>query len=539
MILPKFIQTDFVRPLMSGAVWLNSPVFRTCRTPRGQSSDPLIHVNHFMLPPLSAPRARLSIALAPAAFSWLVGALLAIVALVPRGSAAEELLIGNVPGEQDAASLSINSAGGYAVFEDNRFGVGNDGRGISAVALDGDFRATGDVFRVNQLSLGKHERPQIVALGDGRYLVLWEVRQGAKAGVYGRVLGSDGQFASKDTLLNIPSNKAAVKQTVKWAAHYRGKWKTRTLKFKDIIANTREQAGAVSAVSLPGGGALVAYQAIRRTETNSFTLVEQTYVSRGRFLTNSVLRPTKVTEDWMMDVFMQRIDANGAAVGDEILVNQYANYNQRTPAVAVLENGNVVVIWVCEFPASSDWRANFRVDLMARIFTPSGEPVGDEFVLSQGDTIAQANPAVVRNGSGFLAAWSQQGGAVSSGWDVYARSFGSDGTASGAAFRVNSYTTGDQFAPRIASSGDRQLVIWTSAGQDGSREGVYGRQLSSGAFDGDEFRVNDQTVSRQFHPAVGSAAGRGVVIWSSFVGSSGLDLFTRNVSLGAQPGATP
>lgn len=455
--------------------------------------------------------------------------------LVPCANAAEELLLGNVAGEQDQPAVTFSGSGGYVVFEDNRFGVGNDGRGISAIALDANFQATGDLLRVNQLSLGRHERPQVVSLGEGNTLFLWEVRQGAKAGVYGRVLGADGRFTSKDLLLNVPTSKASIKQTAKLAAHYRGKWKTRTHKFKNVIQNTREQAGLVSAAPLPGGGAVLVYQSIRRTETNSYALVEQTYLSRGRFLTNSVMRPTRTTEDWMMDVFMQRVDANGDIVGEEILVNQYANFNQRTPAVAVLENGNIVVVWVCEFPASSDWRANFRVDLMARIFTPAGEPVGDEFVLSAGNSIAQANPAVARNGAGFLVAWSEQSGAVSAGWDVFARSFGADGTASGAAFRVNEFTTGDQFAPRIASSGGWQLLVWTSTGQDGSGDGVFGRKLDSGAIDGDEFRINDQKISRQFHPAVAAdGAGRSVVIWSGFAGRTGFDLFFKTLAFESQ-----
>ena len=511
-----------------------SLVCETNGTPRGQSRDPLLHVIQLMLPPLSALSTRLSCALAPAAFSWIVASFLGATAFVPSAGAADELLLGNVTGEQDFPSVLVMETGGYVVFEDNRVGSGKDGRGMSAVLLDSSWRAAGESFRVNQVSLGKHERPQIVALGGGKALALWEVRQGAKAGMYGRVLGTNGASAAGDLLLNVPTTKATIKQTVKWAAHYRGKWKTRTHKFKDIISNTREQAGAVAAASLPDGGAVLVYQAIRRSETNSWTLVDETYVSRGKFLTNAVLRPTKATEDWMFDIFMQRLDANGAKVGAEILVNQYANYNQRTPAVAVLENGNLAVVWVCEYPASSDWRANFRVDLMGRIFNPQGEPVGDEFSVAASDSVAQANPVVIGAvGGGFTVLWSQQEGAVSRNWDVYGRVFGLDGSAAGSAFRVNSHTTGDQFAPRAASQGGRQLVVWTSVGQDGSREGVYGRFLENGVIDGEEFRINDTTASRQFHPSLApDGAGRALVVWAGFSGATGFDLFRRIMPLG-------
>ncbi|MBK8001640.1 MAG: hypothetical protein IPK15_23790 [Verrucomicrobia bacterium] len=501
----------------------------------GQSGNPLLHVKHLMLPPLSTLRAQSFCAPALAKYCWLLAAFLGTSFGALSSASAEELLLGNLPGEQDFPAVLLHDTGGVVAFEDNRIGTGKDGRGISAVLLGQNLEAQGQPFRVNQLSLGKHEKPQVVKLGSGKTLISWEVRAGAKAGIYTRLLETNGQVGAAETLFSTPTSKKTIKQTAKWAAHYRGKWKTRTHKFKDLIANTREQVGAVSVASLPDGGAVFVYQAMRRCETNSWTLVDQTYLSRGKFLTNAVLRPTKVTEDWMFDVFMQRVNANGAKVGPEVLVNQYANFNQRTPAVAVLENGNVVVVWVCEFPATSDWRANFRVDLMARIFTPDGGPVGDEFVLSASDVIAQANPSLVRSGGGFLAAWSQQVGTATSGWDVYARSFGADGTASGAAFRVNAFTSGDQFAPRIASWGERQLVVWTSAGQDGSGDGIYARKLASGAFDGGEFGINEQTISRQYHPAVvADGAGRSMVLWSGFSGRTGFDLFSKILILGSQ-----
>jgi hypothetical protein len=47
------------------------------------------------------------------------------------------------------------------------------------------------------------------------------------------------------------------------------------------------------------------------------------------------------------------------------------------------------------------------------------------------------------------------------------------------------------------------LVVWTSLGQDGSREGVYGQFVhSDGSLVGGEFRVNTTTIGQQMQPAV-------------------------------------
>ena len=486
-----------------------------------------------MLPPLSTLRAQVFCAPPSATCRWILAAFLGLNAITTAVATAEEAVIGNLPGEQDFPSISIGASGGYLAFEDNRTGSGRDGRGISAVALNLELQAHGEPFRVNQLSLGKNEKPQVLTLGNGNTLFAWEVRQGPKAGIYTRVLGANGLFSSTEALLNTVTSKQTIKQTAKWAAHYQGKWKTRTHKFKDIITNTREQAGAVSMAVLPDGGAVLVYHAVRRCETNSWYLKDVVYISRGIFRTNAVLTPIRMTGDWMHDVFMQRLDAAGKKVGDEILLNQYAHFNQRTPSVAVLDNGNLLVVWVSESPSSSDWRKNFRVDLIGREFDAKGQPVADEFPVAAADDLIQANPVVSPDiGGGFTVFWSQQEGTSTRGWDVYARSFGSDTSASGAAFRVNDYTTGDQFAPKVASSGGRQLVVWTSVGQDGSREGVYGRVLQSGALAGDEFRVNVTTASRQFHPAVATdGQGRAMTAWAGFVATTGFDLFVHHTAL--------
>jgi hypothetical protein len=115
-------------------------------------------------------------------------------------------------------------------------------------------------------------------------------------------------------------------------------------------------------------------------------------------------------------------------------------------------------------------------------------------------------------------------------WDIFARSFGADGLPLNARQRLNEYTFGDQIAPKIASLGSDYLVVWTSVGQDASREEIYGRFLSfAGSPVGNEMRVNTTTVSQQMHPAVASdGTSRFLVVWTSFIGGkTSFDLFAQ------------
>jgi hypothetical protein len=111
--------------------------------------------------------------------------------------------------------------------------------------------------------------------------------------------------------------------------------------------------------------------------------------------------------------------------------------------------------------------------------------------------------------------------------------------------RVNSHLYGDQYAPRISSIGLDYLITWTSLGQDGSREGVYGQTVhEDGSLTGGEFPVNTTTFGQQMQPVVTSdGAEQFLVIWTSFTfGPKSFDLFAQryiNVSAILQAMSAP
>src|SRR4051812_12622813 len=69
-------------------------------------------------------------------------------------------------------------------------------------------------------------------------------------------------------------------------------------------------------------------------------------------------------------------------------------------------------------------------------------------------------------------------------------------------FRVNSYTTGDQYVQRVAVESDGDfLVTWTSAGMDGSLSAAVGQRFdASGTRRGAEFLLNAYTTGYQGFP---------------------------------------
>lgn len=441
---------------------------------------------------------------------------------------------GAAPGDQLRPVVSIGDAGGLMVWEDNRIDGANgaNGTGIAAVPLNPALSPAVGILRVNLAVAGSQEKPSVARLADGRYLVAWETRLGGQAGVFARILGSDGSLNSPEVKITPSTTVDNLKTTVIWPGIFRNKHASRKFKFREKITHVREHAGGASVAALPGGGAAIAYHGVRRINTNTWTLSRRTSWNGWKSKTNDLLMPILFVGDSMQEVFLQILDSTGQLVGTEIRVNEYTPFNQRTPSAAVLGNGNIVVAWVCEHPRSTVTHDNFAVRILARIFTPSGEPVSGEFAVSVDASVANANPWIAPNADGgFSVLWSQRDPANETQWDVYSRRFDAGGTASGEALLVNQHVIGDQFAPRVANVGPVQLAVWTSMVQDGSREGVYGRTLLNGVPSGAEFKVNTTTASRQISPAVaGDAQGRLVVVWSSYVGTTSFDLFAQQYS---------
>ena len=90
--------------------------------------------------------------------------------------------------------------------------------------------------------------------------------------------------------------------------------------------------------------------------------------------------------------------------------------------------------------------------------------------------------------------------------------------------------------------GTDYLISWTSMGQDGSREGVYGRYLRGhGALLGEEFRINNTTISQQIHPAVASdGVAQFLAVWTSFSGgTSSFDIHAQRYANADAPLSAP
>jgi hypothetical protein len=231
-------------------------------------------------------------------------------------------------------------------------------------------------------------------------------------------------------------------------------------------------------------------------------------------------------------VFAQRFSAVGLPQGSEFQVNSYTTNAQRAPAVASDANGNFVVVW------SSGIQDGSAYGVFGQRFNAAGLPQGSEFQVNSYTTSWQGGPAVASDANGnFVVVW-QSYGQDGSAFGVFGQRFNAAGLPQGSEFQVNSYTTSTQLDASVASAANGNfVVVWTSAGQDGSY-GVFGQRFHAlGAPQGSEFQVNSYTTNAQRTPAVASDAnGNFVVVWASrYQDGSGDGVFGQRFNAAGLP----
>ncbi|MGZ8919581.1 MAG: hypothetical protein ACXW3L_01225, partial [Limisphaerales bacterium] len=410
-------------------------------------------------------------------------------------SGIEYPIIQSLPRDQVLPHLSLGPDGGFIVAQDPT--VDGNGLGIRARRIFADLSAYRVTFPVNSITSGDEQNARVAVLPGGGAAFAWQGSTAQGHRIYVRFLGGDNTFLAPE----VPASETMV-----------------------------GHQSNVSIAVLKDGSVVLVWGEENRDGS-------------------------------MQGIFGQRFSAAGQRVGATFQVNTVTHLNQRTPVIAALANGGFVVAWVSD---EFRQRGSQFIDIAARIFAATGAPIGNDFALNSTADIC-ANPALVATASGFRAAWSSRFVAVPSfvqtssndvtivngvpitnqvnvvtqttesspySWDVSTRLFDAQGIASAPEIVVNATRKGDQYSPRLLHYRNRDLVLWTSYGQDGSDEGIYGRVVLGTTFEGSEFLVNTYTSFKQIYPTVAALNDTVVVAWSSYRGAApGFDIMAQQYNM--------
>ncbi|MDZ4779144.1 MAG: PKD domain-containing protein, partial [Planctomycetia bacterium] len=446
-------------------------------------------------------------------------------------------------GQQIRATVAMDAAGNFVVTWYNQLLGDSAGaivpREIYARRFAANGSPLGDEFRVNTTTGSDQRFPSIAMDQDGDFAIAWSSfgQDGSDWGVYLQSFDATGARIGAEQLVNTT--------TANWQVY-------------PVVAMDDDGDFVVAWSSLTQDGDGYGIYAQRYTQPQGFShpqvtgvypLADDHAVAEGERLVQqsailivpfSTSMRTGTGGDSVTNKSNWRLSRNGVDVSAQIssVTFEFDSSDNRYEAFIVLAAPLAEGNYELRAEPSIHSAAGFALDgnfngvggdafeRSFRVALPIA--AGNEFrvnTFATGDQFfAPSAPGAVGADAfgNFVVVWNSAG-QDGSAQGIYGQRFDAAGVPLGNEFRVNTFTSGDQRLPTVAVSPSGNFVVsWTSALQDGSGEGVYAqRYAADGAPNGSEFRVNTTTQNSQTRSSVSmDDSGNFVVAWES-IGQDG------------------
>ena len=201
--------------------------------------------------------------------------------------------------------------------------------------------------------------------------------------------------------------------------------------------------------------------------------------SSGRFVVVWEDGRGQGNSDW--NIFCQRFNSQGQRLGSNIQVTTDDSI-QWTPRVSCGLNGAFVVTW--------DDNRNGNWDVYAQRYDAGGSALGQNFKVNDdnGSTDQLSSGVSVNKYGEFMVVWTDGRGGN---YDVYARRYDANGIASGPSFRLNDVSAGAQTDPGIGARPDGGYWVAWSDARSGDADVYCQRLARDGSKVKANFRIND------------------------------------------------
>jgi hypothetical protein len=365
-----------------------------------------------------------------------------------------------VAGAQSAAKTAVNAAGQSVVVWHSQCQDGS-GLGLYAQRYDGTGNSASPEFRVNTVTAGDQYDMSVAMAPDGSFVVAWCGNgPGDSAGVFARRFDSNGN----------PRD----------ASEFR------------VNENSTGSQGDPSVGIDAEGNFVVAWQSLDGDGTGWNVYAQKFRTNAARWGLETRVNTTAVGHQlqaqaamdesgnyvvaWLnlpatgepKDVYARLFASNTAARGPEFRVSPKAGVetvDNQYPSLSMASDGRFVVVWNT---LGNGWEA------MAQRYDAAGNPLGQPFYVADGPGDQYVPTSSMNSTGAFAVTWQDnRGGNL----DVYARQYGADGQALGAAFPVNVTTAGTQAYPSPALDGAGRLVVVWSGNGPGDADGVFARRF--------------------------------------------------------------
>ncbi|MCA8995628.1 MAG: VCBS repeat-containing protein [Planctomycetaceae bacterium] len=357
-----------------------------------------------------------------------------------------------VPRDQVSPNVAMATTGEFVVAWtlEGQAGSGSD---INAQRFDAAGMPAGGEFRVNVTTLQGQVNPAVGIDDDGDFMISWQSSHQDEFswGIFGRAYASAGDPLTSEFQVNTFA----------------------------------EQPQTLPATSVnTSGEAVTVWLGLDATHTPA--------VHAQRY------QLPNMSQDF-------------AAVGGEVVLNQYSALEEAWAAAAVDANRNFVVVWQSYGDDGSG------LGIRGRRLDANGDPLGPAFDVNTFIDGNQSNPDVASDAAGnFVVVW-ESADQDSSGHGIYAQRFDSTGAKAGPEFQVTTVTAGDQSDPTVAMNPDDGSFVVAWEGPDADLTGIYAQRFdANGNPVGGEFAVNNFTDTEQVSPAASmNENGQFAITWVS------------------------
>jgi hypothetical protein len=340
-------------------------------------------------------------------------------------------------GDQVNPTVAMDQLGNYVIAWES-YGQDGSGWGVYARRYTAWGGAQGPEFLVNTTTAGNQNAPSVAEDNAGNFTVVWASDQGGSGtDIYERSFDKNGVAQGNEVLVNdttagnqvspaVVRNRTTGDFIITWASQGQdgGGWCIYAKRYNaagQVLITTVNSALTGNKASSAPTGAAVQRMSTRDTVTgsgeflvNTTTTGDQTAPAIGIDRTSG-----EFVISWTgpgngvaggLDVFAQRFDSSGNAVGGEFRVNSTTASDQTGSSVAIDSGGNILITWSSNGQDGSGW------GVVGQLFSPDGTPRDGELALNTtaaGDQ-RQASVTIADLGRAIVA-WSGNGPSDASG----------------------------------------------------------------------------------------------------------------------------
>jgi hypothetical protein len=435
----------------------------------------------------------------------------------PDGSASTPpLLLSPVSGSGTEPDVCYNPEDGHflTVWAQLQGGTGYD---VKA------FRLSKELYNLGQTTIfapGDQWVPRVAYSGAAdRYLIVWQDnRSGQSWDIYGQFVGRNGSTLGAALPL-FAGTFADRKPSV---AGHDGASQFMIVFERDPDGSDNPQ---IYASTITGSGTVSSAFAVRHW----YNAREAPAIAHGSGTDDYMVAWTDIGLATQEDIQAQRVRSDHTLLGELIVVSA-GRKGQEAPSLAHNTTRNeYLVIW-------QDYRSGSDYDIYSRRVSASGERIGQEVAIHTAGSI-NGRPAAAFNphDEQYLVAW-QLIPTQTSGYDIYARLIGGDGSPSGAAFLISRDTnTIGEGVPEVAYNphANEYLILW-HAFTDGLWR-IWGQRVSAaGQLLGRNFQVSSSPGDAQA-PQLSYNTSRNeyAAVWQDFRNQR-IDVYGQRLNAGGE-----